>query len=261
MLTVISPAKRLDFGPVAAKLPPSEPMFQAEAVSLAATAGRLSVPRLQNLMSISEKLARQSQQRFKSFLPDPAHDDTKPAALAFAGDTYLGLEAGSLEAEELAYAQDHLRILSGLYGLLRPLDRIQPYRLEMGSRLATRRGKSLYQYWGDRLARAMNRAAAEVGAVAILNCASVEYFSALPEAVLNLPVISPLFLEDCGDEAKIISFFAKKARGAMARFVMQNRITDPAALSDFDLGGYVFQPDRSETRRPVFLRRQVDITL
>jgi len=179
---------------------------------------------------------------------------TKPAALAFAGDTYIGLEAASLEADELAYAQDHLRILSGLYGLLRPMDRIQPYRLEMGSRLATRRGKTLYQYWGARLAERLNVVAQETGAKALVNCASIEYFTAVTVDKLAIPVVNPVFLDMQKGEAKIVSFFAKKARGAMARFVMQNRIVEPDALTDFDAGGYKYQPAQSESLRPVFLR-------
>ena len=254
MLTVISPAKRLDFSPHAPKRPPSLPDFQPDAVSLARTAGRQSVAGLQKLMSISDKLARLNQGRFRAFDPDPETDAAKPAVLAFAGDTYAGLEAASLDADELAYAQDHLRILSGLYGLLRPMDLIQPHRLEMGSRLSTRRGRNLYAYWGDRIARALNDAAEHCGARLLVNCASVEYFTAVDQEALRLEVVTPVFLEMRAGEAKIISFFAKKARGAMARFILQNRITDPEGLKDFDLGGYRFRPEMSEPGRPVFLR-------
>ncbi|NOX73912.1 MAG: peroxide stress protein YaaA [Alphaproteobacteria bacterium] len=254
MLVVISPAKRLDFAPVAAKVAVSAPEFQADAVSLSRSARRLSVPKLRKLMSISQDLAKLNQGRFKAFEETPCDEVTKPAVLAFAGDTYIGLEAGTLDADELAYAQDHLRILSGLYGLLRPMDRIQPYRLEMGSRLATRRGKTLYQYWGARLAERLNAVAGETGAKALVNCASVEYFTAVPMDKLAIPVVNPVFLDMQKGEAKIVSFFAKRARGAMARFVMQNRIVAPDALKDFDTGGYVYQPDQSEPMRPVFLR-------
>lgn len=254
MLTVISPAKRLDLEPVDCPVPPSTPEFQAEAISLSRTARRLSVAKLQKLMSISPDLAKLSQGRFKAFETDPEDEITKPAVLAFAGDTYLGLEAASLEPDELAYAQNHLRILSGLYGLLRPMDRMQPYRLEMGSRLATRRGKNLYQYWGAQLAENLNRFAAETCARNLLNCASVEYFTAVQTDKLDIPVITPVFLDMQKGEAKIVSFFAKKARGAMARFVVQNRISDPSSLKDFDTGGYVYQPNQSDPVRPVFLR-------
>jgi len=179
---------------------------------------------------------------------------TRPAALAFAGDTYLGLEAASLDPEELEWAQDHLRILSGLYGVLRPLDAIQPYRLEMGSRLKTRRGKSLYEYWRDQLAMALNTQAEQVGATVLVNCASQEYYSAVAPKALKLKVVTPVFMEDKGGTPKIVSFFAKRARGAMARFIIQNRLSEPASLTEFDAGGYVFNPDLSEPDRPVFLR-------
>lgn len=256
MLTVISPAKRLDLKPAEMKAPPSLPDFQADAISLSRTAGWLSVAGLRSLMKISEDLAKQSQNRFRTFEETPTDEATKPAALAFSGDTYLGLEAGTLEADEMAYAQDHLRILSGLYGLLRPMDLIQPYRLEMGSRLATRRGKSLYQYWGTTLADAVNKTAEKTGAQALVNCASVEYFTALPEEALAIPVVTPVFKEVKNGEARILSFFAKRARGAMARFIVQNRIVDPKGLQDFDVGGYRFTPDQSTTQKPVFLRDQ-----
>jgi cytoplasmic iron level regulating protein YaaA (DUF328/UPF0246 family) len=255
MLTVISPAKRLDFGPAEAKIAPSAPEFGTDAVSLSRTMRRLSVPKLQKLMHISPDLAKLNQGRFKAFEDEPTPEATKPAALAFAGDTYLGLEAATLETQEMAYAQDHLRILSGLYGLLRPMDRIQPYRLEMGSRLATRRGKTLYQYWGVRLVDALNVAAETTGARALVNCASVEYFTAVPTDKLAVPLVIPTFLDMQKGEAKIVSFFAKRARGAMARFIVQNRIVDPESLKDFDTGGYKFQPDRSTPLRPVFLRQ------
>ncbi len=254
MLTVISPAKKLDFEVASPKIETSLPVFQDDAYSLSRTARRLSAANLRKLMKISEPLAKLNQDRFKAFEESPAPEATKPAALAFAGDTYTGLEAGSLDADELKYAQDHLRILSGLYGLLRPMDLIQPYRLEMGSRLATRRGKTLYQYWGDRLSIALSEQAAQTGSDTLLNCASVEYFTAVDPAALRLRVITPVFMEDREGSSKIVSFFAKRARGAMARFVVQNRITNAEDLKRFDLGGYGFRPDMSEGDRMVFTR-------
>lgn len=245
MLVVVSPAKKLDMTP-ATGLTPTQPVFGEDASSLANTARRLSRKKLQDLMSISADLARLNADRFANF----GTQDKKPAALAFAGDTYQGLEAASLDADEMAFAQDHLRILSGLYGVLRPLDAIEPYRLEMGSRLATRRGKTLYAYWGDRIAKALN----ETGQDVLVNCASQEYFGAVDTKALTMRVITPQFMEEKNGTPKIISFFAKKARGAMARFVIQNRLTDPAALTEFDTGGYIYQPDMSDPDRPVFLR-------
>ncbi len=254
MLTVISPAKRLDFGPAPLSIAPSRPEFHDDAVALARLAGALDVDGLRKLMKISEALAVKTQGYFRGFQGAPDADSLKPAVLAFAGDTYAGLEAASLDADEMAYAQDHLRILSGLYGLLRPMDLIQPYRLEMGSRLENARGKSLYDWWGERLARKLEEQARNVQTDIVVNCASVEYFTALRPDDLRLRVITPVFMEDRNGQAKIISFYAKKARGAMARFILQNRIDRPEGLHDFDLGGYRFQPDMSEGDRMVFLR-------
>jgi len=247
MLVVISPAKRLDWAE--RSIDATSPAFQADAVRLARTARNLTLGDLQKLMHISPDLARLARDRFRVFDDAPEADVTRPAALAFAGDTYMGLEAGSLDADEMAWAQDHLRILSGLYGLLRPLDAIQPYRLEMGSRLKTRRGKSLYEYWRDQLSKALNAQADQIGASVLVNCASQEYFTAVAPKALKLQVITPVFLEDKAGSPKIVSFFAKRARGAMARFIVQNRLSDPGALVEFDSGGYVYAPDLSKIGR------------
>ncbi len=254
MLTVISPAKKLDFEGVPLKLDATEPDFIADAYSLSRTARRLSVAELQKLMRISPALAKLNQARFKDFAESPAPEQVKPAALAFNGDTYTGLQADSFTADDLAYAQNHLRILSGLYGLLRPMDNIQPYRLEMGSRLATRRGKTLYQYWGARIAEAIN----EVEADTLLNCASVEYFSAVKPEALMPKVVTPVFMEVRDGEAKIVSFFAKKARGMVARYVVQNRIDGVEDVKNFDHGGYCFQPKASDAKKLVFTRAYPD---
>jgi len=249
MLCVISPAKKLDMTPVDG-LTATRPAFPDDTATLVKVAKRLTLGDLQKLMSISPDLAKLNRDRFRDF--DAA--DTKQAVLSFAGDTYQGLEASSLDPDELTFAQDHLRILSGLFGVLRPLDEIQPYRLEMGSRLKTRRGKSLYEFWGDRIAKALNEQAEATGTATLVNCASQEYFGAVDLKALKLNVITPTFLEDKPGGPKIVSFFAKKARGAMARFIIQNRLTDPTALKNFDLGGYVYQPDHSSPDKPVFLR-------
>jgi len=250
MLTVISPAKRLDW--VARDATMTEPEFQEDAEVLARAAKRLSQAELGKLMHISPDLAKLNAERFERFAEDK--DDVRPAALAFAGDTYIGLEAGSLDGDDMRFAQDRLRILSGLYGVLRPLDAIQPYRLEMGSRLKTRKGPNLYAYWGDRLAQALNAQAEGLGADTLVNCASVEYFSAVDPKALKLNVITPQFLEDKPGGPKIVSFFAKKARGAMARFVIERRLTTPEGILDFDTGGYAYAPDLSEPGKPAFFR-------
>ena len=253
MIVVVSPAKKLDMGAlsgVAADRGVTVPDFMDRAHELAGIAGALSEDALQKLMAISPQLAALNAERFSQFGTQP----TKAAAFAFAGDTYQGLEAASLDAHELAWAQDHLRILSGLYGVLRPLDEIEPYRLEMGSRLATPRGKSLYDYWGSDIAQALEEQAKATGAKALINCASNEYFGAVDLEHLAVPVITPVFKERKDGKEKIVSFFAKKARGAMARFVVQNRITTIDDLRGFATGGYAFQADQSDDSQMIFSR-------
>ncbi|MGI3170120.1 peroxide stress protein YaaA [Pseudooceanicola sp. C21-150M6] len=252
MLIVISPAKRLDW--TARPDPMTRPDFLEEANSLARTMRNRSLTEIKRLMSLSDDLARLNRDRFRAFSDDPEDGDLRPAVLAFAGDTYQGLDAGSFGPEDQAWAGDRLRILSGLYGLLRPFDGIQPYRLEMGTRLHTRRGESLYDYWRDIPARALNAQAEATGTGWLLNCASQEYFGAVDRDRLNLQVISPVFLEDRDGKGRVVSFFAKKARGAMARFAITNRITDPAGLEAFDLGGYRFDPEGSAPGAPCFRR-------
>ncbi|WP_300032837.1 peroxide stress protein YaaA [uncultured Roseobacter sp.] len=254
MLVVISPAKRLDWAP--RDVATTQPDFQDDAQRLVRTARNLTLGSLKGLMGLSDDLARLNRDRFQAFEETPDAELTRPAALAFAGDTYQGLEAASLSPDDMAWAQEHLRILSGLYGVLRPLDAIQPYRLEMGSRLKTRRGASLYDYWRDQLSKALNAQAENVGTEVLVNCASQEYFGAVAPRALKLRVITPAFMEDKDDGKgpRIVSFFAKKARGAMARFVVENRLRDPAGLEDFDSGGYRFEAGLSEPDRPVFVR-------
>jgi uncharacterized protein len=215
-------------------------------------ARQVPVAGLRKLMDLSEPLARLNAERFAAFGGQPA----KPAALIFAGDTYAGLEARTLDADGLRWAQGRLRILSGLYGLLRPLDAIEPYRLEMGSRLANPRGGDLYAFWGDRIAQALNAAAEAAGTTVLLNAASQEYFGAVDRRALQLRVVTPVFLDARdGAEGKVISFWAKRARGAIARYVAEHRLTDPDDLRGFESGGYAWQADLSEPDRPVFLRR------
>lgn len=253
MLTVISPAKRMNEKPHAlpAGFSLSQPEFAKEAAALAKLARGLSAEDLCALMDISPKLGALNRDRFASFDPKASG---QPAAFLFDGDTYAGLEARTMDPDALRWAQGHLRILSGLYGLLRPLDGIQPYRLEMGIRLANPRGADLYGWWGQRPARALKALAEEMGARALVNCASTEYFGAVDVKALGLPVITPVFLEEKAGEAKIVSFWAKKARGAMARFIAENHLTDPDDLRGFGMGGYTFRADRSSAERLVFSR-------
>ena len=252
MLVVISPAKKIDMTPV--ELPSSlsmtTPDFTQDAQHLAGVAGALEADGLMKLMGISEQLAALNMDRFSAF----GAQDSKAAVLAFAGDTYQGLEASTLDEPELAWAQNHLRILSGLYGVLRPLDQMEPYRLEMGSRLKTDRGGNLYAYWGARLAEALNTQAQAVGAKALVNCASQEYFGAVDQAALDLPVITPQFKDRKDGKARIVSFYAKKARGAMARYIIQNQVQSAEDLKGFNMGGYAYQAGDSDAGTMVFTR-------
>ncbi|NEY89658.1 peroxide stress protein YaaA [Tabrizicola oligotrophica] len=253
MLTVISPAKRLNEKPHL--LPPgidlTVPEFLTDAARLATLARGLSARDLCALMDISPKLGDLNRDRFAAF---DAKAPGQPAAFLFDGDTYAGLEARRMESDTLRWAQGHLRILSGLYGLLRPLDGIQPYRLEMGARLANPKGPDLYHWWGKKPALALKARAAEVGAKVLVNCASAEYFGAVDVKALGLPVLTPVFLEEKAGEARIVSFWAKKARGAMARFIAENHLTDAADLRGFSTGGYAFAADQSDDARLVFRR-------
>ena len=259
MLTVISPAKRLDQTPRALPdgMEPTLPTFASDAARLARVAKALSVADLCALMDMSEPLGQLNRERFNAYRAKPELAQTWPAAFLFAGDTYAGLEAATMGADALRWAQARLRILSGLYGALRPLDAIQPYRLEMGSRLANPKGADLYAFWGDRIAKALNAQAAELGTKVLINCASTEYFGAVDRKRLKLQVITPVFLEDRGDQAKIISFWAKKARGAMARFIADHQLTDPQDMRGFAMGGYRYDATLSKGDAWVFLRPAV----
>ena len=252
MLIVLSPAKRLDFTEPDPALPASERRFQDDTASLARTAKRQTQADLRRLMGISDDLARLNAERFKAF--DPESFDGVQAAFAIAGDVYEGLKARELAPEALAWAQDHLRILSGLYGLLRPLDRIQPYRLEMGTRLKTRRGASLYDFWGDRISKQLNADAESAGEPVLVNLASQEYFGAVDAKALQLRVVTPQFREQKNGESRIISFFAKKARGAMTRFAIDQRLEKVEDLKAFDRDGYKFDKAASTDSEWIFIR-------
>lgn len=252
MLIVLSPAKRLNFAEADPALPASERRFRDDTASLSKTARARTVAELRRLMGISDDLARLNRERFQAFDPDSVYG--VQAAFAFAGDVYEGLKARDLDPAGLAFAQDHLRILSGLYGLLRPLDRIQPYRLEMGARLKTRRGAGLYDFWGDRLSKQLNADAEGMADPTLVNLASQEYFGAVDARALKIPVVTPHFREAKDGETRIISFFAKKARGAMARFAIDERIERVGDLKRFDGDGYRFDPAISTQTDWIFIR-------
>lgn len=247
MITVISPAKRLN---EAAPLGTNQPQFAAQARVLAKIARILSSADLCELMDISAALGALNAARFAAFGKGPAF----AAAHLFDGDTYAGLEYATMEMDSQHWAEGHLRILSGLYGLLRPSDAVYPYRLEMGTRLPNPNGADLYAFWGGKIALALNTAAAKAEVKYVLNCASIEYFGAVETKLLKPKVITPVFLEEAEGSAKTISFWAKRARGAMARYVQDSHITLPADLRGFNIGGYRFRTDLSDNDRLVFTR-------
>ena len=254
MLFVLSPAKALDFSAPQKLLPMTAPQFDADVIELAKTTRKLTVADLKRLMSLSDNLAELNRARFQAF--DPESEDGLQAALAFNGDVYSGLQARTLAKADLDWAQDHLRILSGLYGLLRPLDVIQPYRLEMGTRLKTRRGATLYDFWSDRIAKALNVAGQDHADPTLVNLASQEYFGAVDAQALKLPILNIRFLEEKDGHARIVSFYAKKARGLMARYAIDNRITRADDLRGFDLEGYGFVAAQSQPGEWTFSRQQ-----
>ena len=253
MILVLSPAKTLDLSPVE-DAPATNPAFPKQTAALARLAKRLKRADLRRLMDISEPLAELNVQRFKAF--DPKHETGLQAAFAFDGDVYHGLQARTLDPEGLAFAQAHLRILSGLYGVLRPLDRIQPYRLEMGVRLANPKGANLYDFWGERPTKALKEAAEGHADPTVVNLASQEYFGAVKPKALKARIVACRFLEEKDGEARLISFFAKKARGLMARYAIDHRLQQAEALKGFDSDGYRFRPALSTADAWVFARPQ-----
>jgi cytoplasmic iron level regulating protein YaaA (DUF328/UPF0246 family) len=252
---VISPAKKLDFDPPTRRLELTAPELFKETRLLSETTSGLKASDLKRLMKLSDPLAKLNYRRFQEFDAKTSRPPgSKQAALAFDGDTYVGLRAGDLSAEQLAYAQNHLGILSGLYGILRPLDAILPYRLEMGTRLANPRGKSLYDFWGDRVAKKINARLKKIGSDILVNLASKEYFTVVDESALKARVVTPIFKEKRGKDLQIISFNAKRARGTMARFIIQNAIEREKDLESFAEDSYRFERKLSSENELVFVR-------
>ena len=249
MIALLSPAKTLDYESPLPALTPTTPRFVAEAESLAKSAANLSQKRLSELMHISPKLAKLNADRFAGFADAPE----RPALFAFAGDVYTGFEAQTLDEPAIAFAQDHVRMLSGLYGLLRPLDAMKPYRLEMGTRWAPRR-HSLYEWWGDRIAAAVREEVADEGSGVVLNLASQEYFGAVLGKLDGVRVIDVDFREPGPDGPRFVSFHAKKARGLVARWLCEHRITEIDDMKGFDTDGYRFDTAESTADRWRFAR-------
>ena len=257
MLIVVSPAKALDYSSALPTRKRSQPRMLDEASPLVEVMRQKSPDEIAKLMDISAELAELNFDRYQDWEEPFTADDARPALLAFAGDVYQGMDAAATFTErDYTHAQKVLRILSGLYGVLRPLDLMQPYRLEMGSKLATDRGRDLYQYWGERITDMLNAdLAASPGPAVVVNLASNEYFRSVDTGRLDGRLVTPAFLDGRGDnEPKMISFFAKRARGSMAGWIIRSRVKSVRGLRDFDGLGYGFDPERSSTDRPVYVR-------
>lgn len=254
MLMVVSPAKDLDYQTAAPAVEVTMPALLADSVELMQVCRTLTPLQLSELMHISDKLAGLNAARFTEWQLPFTPENAKAALFAFNGDVYQGLAATTLAADDLVYAQQHLRILSGLYGLLRPFDLMQPYRLEMGTKLANSRGKDLYQFWGSIVTDHLNQQLEQLQASVLLNLASQEYFKAVKPKQLARPVLDVQFKDFKNGDYKIISFFAKKARGLMARYVIEQRIDQVEGLKDFALEGYQYSPAQSSSKQLVFLR-------
>lgn len=256
MITVLSPAKKLSKECFAHSSGGQRPTFLNESEELVSILKMMDPADLMSLMGISENLATLNWERMQAWIKKPKEGHSREAIYSFMGDTYTGLESKSLSDPDIKFAEGHVRILSGLYGILRPLDLIMPYRLEMGTKLKNSQGKNLYHYWNDKLSSSIDQELSSHANNIIVNCASVEYFRSLNRPSLQAKVVTPHFKEIKAGKLKMISFFAKKARGMMARFIIQNRIESDKDLLGFNLGGYVYNHEFSSPLEPVFTRVQ-----
>ncbi|MCG7570720.1 peroxide stress protein YaaA [Pseudoalteromonas sp. CNC9-20] len=255
MITVISPAKNLDYDTPAPTQDYTQPELLSHSEELIEVCRELSPQQLGSLMKISDKLAGLNAARFSEWSQPFTPENAKQAVFAFNGDVYTGLDASSLEDKALAYAQQHLRILSGLYGVLKPLDLMQSYRLEMGTKLNNPRGTNLYQFWAEVIAKKLNEAMAQAGTSTLVNLASNEYFKAVDKKALDGTIVTPVFKDCKNGQYKVISFYAKKARGMMARYIIENQVDSLSALQRFDSSGYYFSAEATKNdNEPVFLR-------
>lgn len=263
MLVVISPAKRLDFDHKASTKSFSEPIFFKEGLALARELKKEGAPGLKKLMKISDKIAEENANRFKSFKTSQSLENAKQAAFAFQGDTYQGLSVTEYSSGDIKEAQKNLRILSGLYGVLAPLDLIQPYRLEMGTKFKIKNNKNLYEYWQKNVTAEINNTLKKNKTNFLVNCASNEYFSVLSAKDLDCEVITPVFKDSPKGEDrpfKIMSFFAKRARGLMASYIIQNKAKNPEDLKKFKASGYKYIASESTPLKPVFHRKYVPVS-
>lgn len=256
MLIVVSPAKTLDYESPLATQTYTQPELTEHAAELIEVCRELTPMDIASLMKVSDKIAGLNAARFAEWQPEFTTENARQAILAFKGDVYTGLAAETLTEEGFTYAQQHLRMLSGLYGLLRPLDLMQPYRLEMGTKLANPRGTNLYQFWGDIITDKLNAALAEQGDNILVNLASNEYFKSVKPKKLDAQLITPVFKDCKNGNYKVISFYAKKARGMMARYIIDNKINSVEDLKKFDVAGYYFVPSESTDKELVFKREE-----
>jgi uncharacterized protein len=256
MLILLSPAKNLDFSPPPFEIGRTQPRLVDEIATLAKVTAKLKQSEIAKMMHLSDALAQLNWHRFQAFDPALTGADTMQAILAFNGDVYQGLSARTLTHEDLNWAQDHVRILSGLYGLLRPFDAMAPYRLEMGTKLKTRRGNNLYQFWGSRISKAINADIAHHDVPVIVNLASTEYFGVVDKKALKARTVTCHFKEIKDGQGRVLSFYAKKARGMMARYAATRQISDVEALKGFNEEGYSFDPVASKVDNWVFTRPQ-----
>ncbi|WP_010664331.1 peroxide stress protein YaaA [Marinilabilia salmonicolor] len=254
MIAILSPAKKLDFEKKVPTQKNTEILFSDEASTLADDLKKLSPDELMKLMKISRQLGELNAERFIQWSWPFNAKEARQAIYAFNGEAYNGLDAWSLNSKEIDTAQKQLRILSGLYGVLRPLDNILPYRLEMGTKLSNEKGKDLYQFWGEKLTQQINKDLKEGKHKALVNLASQEYFKAIDENKIEEPIITPVFKENKNGTYKVISIYAKKARGMMVRFIVQNKLTEPEDLKAFNEDGYHYNNDLSKANQMVFTR-------
>lgn len=254
MFIVISPAKTLDYE---SPLPTSEftqPRLLTDSSELIESCAKLSASQISDLMKVSEKIAQLNADRFRDWQPEFDLHNARQALFAFKGDVYTGLHAETFSEDDITFAQNHLRMLSGLYGLLRPLDLMMPYRLEMGTKLKNNRGNDLYQFWQNKITDRLQQDMLDAKDNILINLASDEYYKAVNEKSLNATIIKPVFLDQKNGKYKVISFYAKKARGLMSRFMIQNKITEIEQLKTFNIDGYYFDAENSNHKELVFKR-------
>lgn len=258
MLVIISPAKTLDYITPPATNDYSLPVFANDSAELIDQLKQLNPQQISSLMNISDKLGNINFSRYLSWDSEFNLDNAKQAVFAFKGDVYTGLDVESLSLKELNWSQNHVRILSGLYGLLRPLDLMQPYRLEMGTNFKTTRGKDLYEFWGTKITSKLNQTLDKDKCDVVVNLASKEYFKAIKSDLLDARIVTPIFKDWKNDKYKIISFFAKKARGMMSRYIIQHQTQDPEEIKSFDMGGYKFDSSESTKNEWIFTRKMME---